>query len=95
MSPQSLQGDSTDEEKQGVQQEVREPNTAIEAIRSDPETSSDPEKGVDATASPAHTSDEDHEFISGIKLILVMAGVTLACFLMLLDTSIITTVSSC
>lgn len=36
--------------------------------------------------------DSDHEWITGIKLFLVMAGMTLACFLMLLDTSIITTV---
>jgi hypothetical protein len=37
--------------------------------------------------------DENKEYISGLALLAVMAGVTLTCFIMLLDMSIISTVS--
>jgi hypothetical protein len=35
----------------------------------------------------------EHEYITGVKLWLAMASITLVCFLMLLDMSIIVTVS--
>lgn len=36
---------------------------------------------------------ENNEYIAGLELVLVMVSLTLTCFLMLLDTSIISTVS--
>lgn len=38
-------------------------------------------------------ADENTEYITGIKLLIVMSSVALTCFVMLLDTSIISTVS--
>lgn len=86
---------SLDEEKQDVHHEVNEPNTAVEGVEPSLGTSSDPEKGAEGKVAPQGESEEEYEYITGIKLFLVMAGVTLACFLMLLDTSIITTVCFC
>jgi hypothetical protein len=83
---------SLGEEKHVVDSEVNEPNKPTEGLESSQGISSDPEKGADGTVIPANTS-EEHQYITGVKLFLVMAAVTLACFLMLLDTSIITTVS--
>jgi hypothetical protein len=84
--------DYVDEEKQGGNHEVHEANAAGESVEPSPEISADLEKGPEGELKPAHATDDDHEYITGIKLVLVMAGVTLVCFLMLLDTSIITTV---
>ena len=95
MSSQSLtprESTSVDEEKQGVNHVVHEPSKAVEGVEPSPEISSDPEKGAEGGVKPPHAVEDDHEYITGIKLVLVMVGVTLACFLMLLDTSIITTV---
>jgi hypothetical protein len=95
MSSQSLTpraSASVDEEKQSVNYEAHEPNTAVEGVEPSPEISPEPEKGAEGEVKPAHTVEDDHEYIVGIKLILVMTGVILACFLMLLDMSIITTV---
>lgn len=83
---------SLDEEKQGAHHEARQPNTAVEGVEASPEISSDPEKVAEDGVKPDVAAEEDHKFITGVKLILVMAAVTLICFLMLLDTSIITTV---
>lgn len=38
--------------------------------------------------------DDGHDYISGLNLIVVMGSLVLTCFLMLLDTSILSTVSS-
>jgi MFS family permease len=95
MLPQSLSpraSASVDEEKQSGGHEVHEQNTAFEGIEPSPDLSSDTEKGADGEVKPAAAAEDKHEYITGIKLFLVIAGVTLACFLMLLDTSIITTV---
>jgi hypothetical protein len=61
-----------------------------------PPTSSDevqstPEKGLQSepNASPAV---QEPEWVSGIKLLTIIAAITVVCFLMLLDTSIIVTV---
>lgn len=42
---------------------------------------------------PEAVKDDEREYITGYKLGMVVAGVTLVCFLVLLDTSIIVTVS--
>jgi hypothetical protein len=39
------------------------------------------------------TNESDYEYITGLKLALVIIAVTIACFLMLLDNSIVATVS--
>lgn len=83
---------SADEEKKDVNHGAHEPNNAVQGIEPSSEISSDPEKGAEGEVKPIHAVEDDYEYITGIKLFLVMAGMTLACFLMLLDTSIITTV---
>lgn len=82
---------SMDEEKRSVDHEAQQPHTAGDGD-ANPEITSDPEQGTESEVKPAHAVEVEHEYITGIKLILVMAAVTLTCFLMLLDTSIITTV---
>jgi hypothetical protein len=42
---------------------------------------------------PPTEKEKEWEYITGLKLILVLIAVTLACFLMLLDSSILSTVS--
>jgi hypothetical protein len=86
---------SIDDEKQDQSCDVREPNCVAEGVDPagpSPEITTDPGKGDEAQVTAAYSTDNDHEYITGVKLILVMAAVTLVCFLMLLDTSIITTV---
>jgi hypothetical protein len=51
------------------------------------------EKVPDDIAQTAEVAEPEHEYITGIQLWLVMASVTLVIFLMLLDISIIVTVS--
>jgi hypothetical protein len=56
------------------------------------------EQKVDTEKSPSDSrtateSEKEHEYITGWKLVLVLAAVTLVVFLMLLDMSIIVTVS--
>ncbi len=85
---------SVDEEDLGVDHDARSADaTGDAAAEPGPEISSDAEKTVDGSAQPKG-ADEDHEYITGMKLFSVMSSVTLCCFLMLLDTSIITTVRS-
>ena len=56
--------------------------------------SSSHEKNPDAIATKAEAATiQEHEYVSGIKLALVLASVTLVSFLMLLDIAIIVTVS--
>lgn len=43
---------------------------------------------------PEAVKDDEREYITGYKLGMVVVGVTLVCFLVLLDTSIIVTVES-
>lgn len=54
---------------------------------------SDSDKPPDDIQKPVDHAMPDEEYISGIKLWLVIASVTLVCFLMMLDMSIIVTVS--
>lgn len=51
------------------------------------------EKLPDDIAKTAEAAEPEHEYISGAQLWLVMSSVTLVVFLMLLDVSIIVTVS--
>ncbi len=83
---------SIDEEKLPADYEIHKTRTVAEGANVSPEVSSDPEKGAVGEVTPAGAPENTHEYITGVKLFLVMAGVTLVCFLMLLDTSIITTV---
>jgi hypothetical protein len=80
---------TVDEEKQGVDHEVYGPKIEIKSVEASPDM------GADLEVKPAVAAEDDHEYIQGIKLFLVITGVTLACFLMLLDASIITTVCPC
>lgn len=45
-----------------------------------------------AEMKPEPTADEERVYLTGIKLFMVVTGVTLVCFLVLLDISIIVTV---
>jgi hypothetical protein len=57
--------------------------------------SSDPEKPPESNtkvAEAAEPIETDYEYVTGVKLWLATAAVTLVCFLMLLDMSIIVTV---
>lgn len=54
-------------------------------------SSSDREKPLERSADPA--AEGDRQYVTGIKLYLAVASVSLAVFLMLLDVSIIATVS--
>lgn len=56
----------------------------------DEETNPNNETPPDTAAT---NKEPDWEYITGLKLILVLIAITLACFLMLLDNSIIATVS--
>jgi hypothetical protein len=56
---------------------------------------SDPEKVSDDStkpAEPAEATDAEFQYVTGVKLWLATAAVTLVCFLMMLDISIIVTV---
>jgi len=58
--------------------------------------SSDPEKPPDIStevAGAAEPAEAEFEYVTGVKLWLATAAVTLVCFLMMLDMSIIVTVS--
>jgi hypothetical protein len=50
-------------------------------------------KPSEASATAVEDGKTEHEYITGVKLFLVMASVTLVMFLMMLDMSIIVTVS--
>jgi hypothetical protein len=57
---------------------------------------SDPEKFSDGStkaADPAEATEAEFQYVTGVKLWLVTAAVSLVCFLMMLDMSIIVTVS--
>jgi len=47
---------------------------------------------VEGNVQPGQGGQEEHEYVTGMKLLLVIAAITIVCFLMLLDISIITTV---
>jgi hypothetical protein len=86
----SLSGSST--RRDGEITENEKADSALEpATEVAPKTR--PDEGTnkgEALPEPA----EEHQWISGMQLFTVMAGVVLACFLMFLDTTVIVTVSS-
>ena len=53
---------------------------------------SHPENPADDGAKVAEATDREYEWITGVKLWLVLSSLTLVCFLMTLDMSIIVTV---
>ena len=72
-------------------------------MSSAPSKTSDTRKDEVEIASPVAPPDlekqsleqQQPEYITGLKLWSVMAGISLVCFLMLLDMSIVSTVSTC
>jgi hypothetical protein len=57
-------------------------------------SSNDKTAPTTTTTTENHDEEFDHEYISGLKLFLVITAVTLVFFLMMLDMSIIVTVGS-
>lgn len=56
--------------------------------------SAEPEKAEASESGSDHVNDlHEHEYLSGSRLVFVLSGLTLAVFLMLLDASIVATVS--
>jgi hypothetical protein len=84
------------DEKTRVNHGIVSMSTANSAKDVDASDSSDPEKPSDDStkvAESAETTDPKFEYVTGVKLWLATAAVTLVCFLMMLDMSIIVTVS--
>jgi hypothetical protein len=79
------------EEKRSVEHNVQQPHMVVVGD-ANTDITSDPERGPESKVDPAPAVEIEYEYITGIKLILVMVAITLGCFLVLLDTSIITTV---
>jgi hypothetical protein len=85
---------------------AEKPPSMVEATESVPQ-----KEGVDSVIQPQDVTDsssrpsaemkpepageEERVYLTGIKLFMVLTGVTLVCFLVLLDISIIVTVSLC
>jgi hypothetical protein len=57
------------------------------------EQSSTPNEHSGESARTTEAGDEENKYVTGFKLVIVIIAVTMAAFLMLLDTSIISTVS--
>lgn len=57
-----------------------------------PSAPQDSEKDTDKTPELKAAEKEEHDYITGFKLVILMFSVTLVAFLMLLDISIIVTV---
>ena len=69
-------------------------NTAVLAdAKPSEQTSITDEIHSDEVSKTPVTSDEEYEYIAGFKLTIVMVSVTMVAFLMMLDLSIISTVS--
>lgn len=56
--------------------------------------SSGPEKGPDALSKEPEKPVQEEEYVTGIKLALVLGSLTITYFLMMLDATILATVSS-
>lgn len=69
----------------------KSPETVADKSQSD--ESQPPETKADVTQPGTATGGDDWEYVTGYKLWIILSAVTLACFTMLLDTSIIVTVS--
>jgi len=66
------------------------PNESDHAGKEDQGSTTEDSSGPNLTPTK---SEDEWEYITGVKLYLVIGMVTLACFIMLLDTSIVATVS--
>ena len=59
----------------------------------DNETAVVPSEAVDAEKQASPAAPDESNWVTGVKLWIIMTGVTLVCFLMMLDMSILSTVS--
>lgn len=84
-----------DDEKRRTSEDNSVLSPAVDGTaKSSTELSSPPRNETESTpSSPVPEGDSEHEYITGAKLFLAITSITLIVFLMLLDTSIITTVS--
>lgn len=77
--------------------EGNSPQTNVAAqVEPKKQPDSTPSTGLDAGQSPSQTQSQpaaEYEYMTGVKLFLVLVSVTLTVFLMMLDESIIVTVS--
>lgn len=73
-----------------------EPSQEQEVEKRQQEISTPPSDDYEkeSTQVPEQQPEEEHNWATGIQLLTIMAAITLVCFLMLLDTSIIVTVNS-
>lgn len=81
------------DEKEPVDHAVHSSGAAESDKDHDISESSDPENPSDGSTEVVEAPETEYEYITGIQLWLVVASITLVCFLMLLDMSIIVTVS--
>jgi hypothetical protein len=83
-----------EDEKRRVNHDLSSANTNVDDTEPSTTVVVNPEKQLDGAATPpvAGAVEEDQEYITGMKLVLTMSSITLICFLMLLDTSIVSTV---
>jgi len=73
-------------------QEAISGNTADVATDANMAKSSDHEKPSDGSVTTIETELPEHEYATGVKLLLIITSVTLVAFLMMLDMSILATV---
>lgn len=91
---------NTDSTKSHRQEDVHRYQEKVSSHVSTRGTPTTPNEGSDdSSGSPMDTEDMDdegygHEYLSGVKLSIVMFSIALVGFLMLLDTSVVATVSS-
>ena len=75
------------------QPEAKTKITDADVARKQNEEENATEKQPQDNTVPSKPAEPEHEYITGFKLWIVIASITLCCFLMMLDTSIIVTVS--
>lgn len=63
-----------------------------ETVQTKQETKQEQSDGIVSSTEPS-ASQQKNEYVTGIKLALIVGAVSFICFLMLLDTSIVVTVS--
>jgi hypothetical protein len=68
-------------------------DTTINLLLRDDNMALSKENSQSDTDTPVESQEENQEFLFGIKLFLIMFSLTLATFLMLLDASVVATVS--
>ena len=71
-------------------------NTMLDSLKDDgiSSESSEPEKRLDALSKEPDKSAQEEEYVTGIRLALVLGSLTVTYFLMMLDATILATVSS-